>query len=491
MKFFKLTALALASTLALAGCGNDSDNNSGSNNGSGTPSVPNKSPVDNKIPELDQAKDIINTAKQFVLDNQAITDAYKGASDILTEKQVDRIDVTFDIPQDLSYYMEENNLSTLTAKDIIALANNPDFKIALGNISLEPKEGFVATLNTKGQLSVSGTTKVNTRENNYIFNEQSGQGESVVIIDNFDIVYKGFENALISDTSSTTFKGGFGFDSINIGSGTDAVVFSSNSKGATVSGQFSDKVTVDDEFDIDDANRAGITLEKAVIKLGSVKIKANDSIIEAKDFEVAFLDMSHKLADGKLVVRTLPSTVKLTGQLIKVKPATNATITLNAVANEADIKNIIKVTADGNIEESANKFVGLDIVLSLKGTVARKSAATTTTTTIPLDIQANLKRTARNVIELQGLSATVDKKNLYVTGKTTLDANYKVIGTQLTITQNKAVIILEVDANNEFKKDSTGKLSDIMVNGKDFGDLLENNGSVNAKFTDNSFIPLG
>ena len=139
--------------------------------------------------------------------------------------------------------------------------------------------------------------------------------------------------------------------------------------------------------------------------------------------------------------------------------------------------------------EDANRFVGLDLVLALKGTVAKKTG--TTTATIPLDIQANLKRTARNMIELQGLSAWVDGKNLYVTGKTNLDANYNVVGSQLKITQNNAVIVLNVDANNEFIKDSMGKLSDIMVNGKDFGDLLENNGKLSAKFTDNSIIPLG
>lgn len=489
MKIFKLTALALASTLLLAGCGSDNDSTTSSNNGSGIPAVPEKPPVNNSLSELDQAKSIIETAKQFVLDNQAITEAYKGASDILTEKQVNRIEAAFEVPSALSYYMKAKNLTKLDANSIIALANNPEFKAYLRDITLEPKAGFVATLNAKGQLNLTGSSKVKTTKNDYTFNEKLGEYQETVVKDNFDIAYDGFENALSSNTSSTTFNGGFGFNSINIGSGTEAVVFSSNSKGATVSGEFSDKVLVNEEFDLSDINRDGITLQKAIMKLGNVKVQANDSIIEARDFEVAFLDMSRKLADGKLVVRTLPSTIKLTGQLIKVKPATNATITLNAVANEADIKNIIKVTADGNIEEAANKFVGMDIVLSLKGTVARKN--TTSTASIPLDIQANLKRTARNIIELQGLSATVDKKNLYVTGKTTLDDKYKVIGTQLTITQNKAVIILEVDANNDFKKDSMGKLSDIMVNGKDFGDLLENNGSVNAKFSDNSFIPLG
>ena len=492
MKIFKLTALALASTLLLAGCGSDSDNNGSSSNGSNIPGVPSKPPVNNNITGINQAKDIIKTAQQFVADNVAVTDAYKGASDILTEHQQQRINVTFELPGILSYYMKAKNISTLNAANIKALAADEEFNDYLGDVSLDPKEGFVASLNTKGQISVTGTTSVKSKTFDYensVFNPQTNWYDPIVVIDDFDVIYKGFEDKLSTTENSNSFTGGFGFDSINIGTGADAVVLTSSSKGLTVTGQFSEKVNVDDEFDLDDINRKGITLEKAVMKLGSVKIQANDSTIEAKDFELAFLDMTHKLANGKLVVRTLPTTIKLTGSLIKAVPATNASITLNAVANEADIKNIVKVTAQGDLTEDANRFVGLDVVLALKGTVAKKNGANTAT--IPLDIQANLKRTARNVIELQGLSANVDGKNLYVTGKTTLDANYKVVGSQLKITQNNAVIILNVDANNKFIKDNMGKLSDIMVNGKDFGDLLENNGSINAKFSDNSFITLG
>ncbi|WP_350639845.1 hypothetical protein, partial [Psychrobacter sp. CAL606-MNA-CIBAN-0158] len=85
--------------------------------------------------------------------------------------------------------------------------------------------------------------------------------------DSFKVAFDGFEDALSSNTSTDNFNGSLGFKSINIGTGTDIVALSSNTKGATVSGQFSDKVMVNDEFDINDANREGITLEKAVIKL--------------------------------------------------------------------------------------------------------------------------------------------------------------------------------------------------------------------------------
>ena len=485
MKFFKLSALALASTLALAGCGDD-NNNSSSGNGTNTPDVPVKPPVDNSLSEIEQAKEMIRTAKLFVSDNKAVTDAYEDVSDILTEKQDTRLGYTFDIPSDLKYYMEENDVSQLTAADILALANDAKFEVALGNITLTPENGFVATLSTDGKFTLNGTTKVDVEEYDYVYNPQTGlYGPVVVNQDSFKVAFDGFEDALSSNTSTDNFNGSLGFKSINIGTGTDIVALSSSTKGATVSGQFSDKVVVNDEFDINDANREGITLEKAVIKLSSLKLTANDSVIEAKDFEFAALDVSRKLADNSLVVRTIPYKFAITGKMTKQKPMTDVEITLNATANDADIKKFIIIDEVGDIEEAANKYVGMEIVLAIKGKVTKES-----TTTIPLDFQANLKRTARNVIELQGLTASVEGKKLFVTGKSSLDNNYDVVSTQFTVEQNKASIKLNVDANGDFIKDKMGKLGDIMVNGKDYGDLMDNDGKVTAKFTDDSLIIL-
>ena len=485
MKFFKLSALALASTLALAGCGDD-NNNSSSGNGTNTPDVPVKPPVDNSLSEIEQAKEMIRTAKLFVSDNKAVTDAYEDVSDILTEKQDTRLGYTFDIPSDLKYYMEENDISQLTAADILALANDAKFEVALGNITLTPENGFVATLSTDGKFTLNGTTKVDVEEYDYVYNPQTGlYGPVVVNQDNFKVAFDGFEDALSSNTSTDNFNGSLGFKSINIGTGTDTVTLNSSTKGATVSGQFSDKVVVNDEFDINDANREGITLEKAVIKLSSLKLTANDSVIEAKDFEFAALDVSRKLADNSLVVRTIPYKFAITGKMTKQKPMTDVEITLNATANDADIKKFIIIDEVGDIEEAANKYVGMEIVLAIKGKVTKES-----TTTIPLDFQANLKRTARNVIELQGLTASVEGKKLFVTGKSSLDNNYDVVSTQFTVEQNKASIKLKVDAKGDFIKDKMGKLGDIMVNGKDYGDLMDNDGKVTAKFTDDSLIIL-
>ncbi|MGP4906192.1 hypothetical protein ACTXGW_09230 [Psychrobacter faecalis] len=482
MKAFKITALALASTLALAGCGSDSDNNG---NGPNTPNVPTKPPVDNNLTEIEQAKEMIRTAKLFVSDNKAVTESYKDVSDILTEKQASRLSYTFEVPNSLYYYMQKNGLSQLNAADIIALANDKKFNNTLGNVALVPEKGFVANLNADGQFKLSGTTKVNVKEYDYAYNPTTGGlDETLVSQDTFTAAFDGFENALVSNTNSASFNGGIGFKSIKIGSGADTVTLSSN-KGFTVNGQFSDKVVVDDEFDLNDINREGITLEKAIVKLGNLKLTANDSVIEAKDLEFAALDISKKSADNSLVVRTIPYKLAITGQMTKQKPKTNVAITLNATANDADIKNFLTVTDAGNLEEKANKYVGMTIVLNMKGNVTKEGS-----TTIPLDFQANLERTARNVIDLKGLKASVEGKELFVTGKSNLDNNYDVVSTQFTVKQNKASIELKVDANGDFVKDKMGKLGDIMVDGKDYGDLMDNDGKITAKFKDNSLIVL-
>ncbi|MEZ7502921.1 hypothetical protein QO189_10605 [Psychrobacter sp. Arc29] len=484
MKFFKLSTLALASVLALAGCGDDSNDSVG--NGGNTPDVPVKPPVDNSLSELDQAKEMIRTAKLFVSDNQAVTEAYEGASDILTDNQSTRLNYTFHIPSDLQEYMKEQNLSKLTAANIMALSNDQAFDTSLGNIVLTPESDFVATLNADGQFALTGTTKVDVQEYNYIYNPATKvYDETTAIVDTFTTVFDGYENALSSNTSTSNFNGSLGFESIKIGTGIDAVVLSSSTKGATVSGQFSDKVVVNDDFDMNDVNEAGITLEKAVIKLGSLKLSANDSAIEAKNLEFAALDISRKLADNSLSVRTIPYKIAITGKLTKAKPATDIEITLNATANDDDIKKFITIDGADNIEEAADQYVGMEIVLAIKGKVTKESA-----TIIPLDFQANLKRTARNIIELQGLTASVEGKKLFVKGQSTLDNNYDVTGTQFTVEQNKASITLKVDADGDFIKDSMGKLGDIMVNGKDYGDLMDNDGKITAKFNDNSLIIL-
>lgn len=482
MKIFKLSALALASTLVLAGCGSDNDNTVSTPK----PGVPVPPPVDNSLSEIDQAKEMIRTAKLFVSDNYAVKTAYENVGDILTDKQQNRFSDALSVPQGIYYYMEMKNLNKITAADINKLANNRDFMTAMSGLVLKPNSNFMATLTPQGKFELSGTTEVQSSDTDYIYNPKTNRYEETVLsTDKFTSIYDGYINSLTSNTSAKSFAGKFGFNSLKIGTGAEAITLTAANQGLNITGEFSDKVAVNDDFDLDETHDAGIKLEKATATLKDVKLVANDSVIEAKNLKFAILDVTNTLPDGSEFFITLPYQIELTGNMKKDKPATDVKITVNAKANEADLKKVIKLNKDYELEEQAGKFVGMDILLSLEGKVTKDKGAV-----IPLNFQANLKRTARDVIKLEGLTATVEGKTLFVEGQTNLNTDYSVKSSQLKVKQNNAFVILNVDKDNKFIKNSTGKLADIMVGNKDFGDLMDNKGKITAKFTDNSLIVL-
>lgn len=476
MKAFKLSALALASAMALAGCGGDSD---GGNTGSNVPTQP---PVDNNLSETQQAQSLINTAKQFIIDSNAIASAYENAGDILTSEQSDRVSTTLDAPDDLLWYMLENDVNTITAADIIAYnATITDNDVRYG-IHFNPSSDFVAMIDTDGTFKVSGTTEIVVYDFNVTYDAIEGYQFEEVETDRFDATY----NGLIStgNITDTSLNSQYGFNSINIGEGADAVLISSASQGIKTSFVINNDIANDD-FDIGDET---IELARDTITLGEATIKANDSVVQAKNVSFVSMELAKQIDADNVVTHSLPTMINLEGHYKKGTPATDVALTLNVAANENAIKNIVSLTNEGDFVEANNQFVDMTMLMSLKGMVSKQT--NTTTKTIPLDIQANLERVAKDTLSLKGLSAMVDGKSLYITGKSQFDANYDVMNTELTIKQNNASVVLKLDANGDFVKDSNGKIADIMVNGKDYGDLLENNGSVNAKFADNSFVVL-
>ena len=482
MKIFKLSALALASTLALAGCGSDNDNIIVDTK----PGTPTQPPVDNSLSEIDQAKEMIRTAKLFVSDNYAVKTAYENVGEILTNKQQNRLSDALGVPEGIYYYMEMKDLNKITAAEINKLANNQDFINAMSGLVLKPNSNFMATLSAQGTFQLSGTTEVQSSDIDYSYNPKTGRVEETILsTDKFTSVYDGYINSLTSNTSAKSFAGKFGFNSLKIGTGAEAITLTSANQGLNITGEFSGKVAVNDDFDLDDTHDAGIKLEKAIATLKNVKLVANDSMIEAKNLKFAILDITNTLPDGSEVFITLPYQLELTGHMKKDKPVTDVEITLNAVANDSDLKKVIKLNKDDELEEQAGKFVGMEMLLWVKGKVTKEKGAV-----IPLDFQANLERTARNKVQLKGLTATVEGKTLFVEGETNLNTDYSVKNSQLKVKQNKAFVILNIDKDNKFIKDSQGKLADIMVGTKDYGDLMDNDGKITAKFINNDLIVL-
>ncbi|WP_230659199.1 hypothetical protein [Psychrobacter sp. I-STPA10] len=483
MKVMKLTALALATSLVLTGCGDndDTDANDGSSQSGQT---------ETNLSEQEQAKEIIRTAKLFVSDNKAIKEAYEGASEILTNKQQKRFTYAFDVPSKIQKYMQENSLTRLDATELNRLIKSKDFQNDSSRLKITPGKDFVATLDSNGKFTLSGGVTVDTIEIDYLYNRQTFKEEKNVTTDNFMTSYQGFENATQNNTSTTTPQLSFGFDGLTIGSGSEKMMLTSSKQGLKAQGTFSDKVTMNREFDWEETHKKGITLQKAEVNLDNVKLVANDSTVIAKDFVVAMMDVSRTLADGSKEIRSLPYKIDITGHLIKGAPKTDVEMSFNAIANADDVKKYVELSSNDNFVEKDGKYVGMTAMLSLKGKVT-KNTASDKAVVIPLDFLVRLKRTARDEVVLEDLTKfSIENKPLHIKGNYNLDTSHNTTPTQLIVTQNNARIELNVDADGKFKTDDHGKLSDIMVNGKDFGDLINSKDKITAKFNDNTFLYL-
>lgn len=461
MKKFKFTSLALATTLAfsssigLVGCGSDNDNDN-------TASI--------QSSETQQAKDIINTARTFISDSKVVEAAYTNVSDIFTEQQSSRLSYVTEIPTALSTYMFSNEISELNAVDINVLnsTNDPDFIAALDGFTLTPESDFIAKIDIEGKFTLSGTSKVVTDD------------------DNFNITYDAFSlSGDNNDEDNLAELINISFKKVNFSSNAnDGVILSAVNASDIVTG----KLFLEDlreNFDID-SDSSDDSIFKTALTLNSLKLTANDTVIKASDFEFAALNIDVNTGESNEPIdTTLPYTLKLTGNLKKATPATDLAITLNTGLQEQDLKTYIANARAGNVGETNEDFIGIDLLLSIKGDVAKSSSAT-----IPLDFQAQLERSAANVIELKNLTAQVNGKALFLTGKTTFDSDLEVVGSQLIIKQNNTSITLNLDSDNDFIKNSNGKLADILVNGRDYGDLIDDGNKIVAKFNDNSFIIL-
>lgn len=466
MKFFKLSTLALASTLTLSsgfllvGCGSDSDNK-----------------VSVQESELQQAKNIVNTARVFVSDSKAVEAAYTDVADIFTQEQEQRLSYITEIPLSLAEYMEDNNLSEL---DSAAISSIPFY-----GFTLSPNADFTAKIDAEGNFTLSGTSYVNADE------------------DDFDITYDAFSLSINDDLEDSGELFNISFKEIKFGEPSslpvmldsanrdDLVVLSAVNKEDTVTGKL-ETSDVSEEFEIG-TESSDDSILKAALSLTNLKLTANDSIIKANNFEFALLSISINndvqpvsYASNQVINIILPYRLALEGNFKKDSPATDLAISLSTGLQPERLKAFIaNVRAGNNTEETAENFIGVDLLLSIKGNVAKNDSAT-----IPLDFQAQLERTKIDLIELKKLNATVDGKSLYVTGKTNLNEDLEVVGSELIITQSNTSITLQLDLNGDFIKDPNGKLADILVNGRDYGDLIDDGNKIVAKYSDNSFIIL-
>lgn len=484
MKLKQLTIATLSTMLMLSGltaCG-------GSDNKTSTPSVGTATnpPVNNSLSELDQAKELIRTAKLFVTDADSVKKTYENASDLLTDQQQSRFGTALDVPGILHDYMRKHNLTTLTADQVKTLTARSDSDESLyaylGQVMVEPSSDFKIQRNTDDSFSMSGTLKLT--EDTYNWGSYANNyTKTLASSDIYTATFVNYVNTLDKVQNSATITGNFGFDSMTVGSGADAVVIKANPSAGQLSANFSKNVNYNHAFDMSDVHTAGIMLNKADASLKNIVMTANNNTVKATELSASALDISNQV-NGKTIIRSIPYQFKIVGQLVMATPKTDATITLNASAKEADIKNILVIDGNEEVVEKSNMTLPMTALLAIKGQATGENNKT-----IPLDFQAKLSRHDNKVVTLDDLYATVEGKTLYALGKSNFDSNNELLNSEVSFKQNNAIVTVKFDKNND-AINTNGKIADILVNGKDYGDLMQNGSQITAKFTDNTLITL-
>ena len=483
MKIKKLSIATLSIMLMASGltaCGG-SDSSSSSTGNATNP------PVNTSLSEIEQAKEIIRTAKLFITDADSVEKTYENASALLTDKQQQRFGTVMDVPFFLHEYMRENNLTTLTAEQIKTLTQRTDsydtLYSILGDVSLVPSSDFSIKRGTDDTLSVNGTLTLN--QDIYEYDSAANNyNETLLTTESYIANFNGYSDTMDKVQNNTsTVTGGFGFNSITIGTGAEAVVIKANPTAGTFTAKLSKNIDYNYNYGLEDAKNAGVSLNKGEASFKNVVLTANNNTVVADELSASALDITNTV-DGKTISRTIPYQFKVAGQLKMAVPKTDVAISLNATAKDTDVKNIFTIDANGDAVERNNMTVPVTALISIKGQATGENNKT-----IPLDFQATLNRKANKVISLDNLVATVEGKTLYALGTSNFDANNELLNSEVTFKQNKATITVKFDKNNDAIS-TNGKLADILVNGKDYGDLIQNGSMITAKFTDNSLITL-
>ena len=198
MKLKKLSIATLSIMLMTGGltaCGGNDSSSSNHNTGNAT-----NPPVDTSLSELEQAKEIIRTAKLFVTDADSVQKTYENASDLMTDKQQDRLSDAMDIPAIIHDYMRKNNLTTLSAAQLQDLSKRDttsynNLYAYLGQISLVPSSDFQVNRTADEQFTMQGKLTATKDLYDYVLVNNRYTYQQVGT-DSYEVVYKGYKDTL-------------------------------------------------------------------------------------------------------------------------------------------------------------------------------------------------------------------------------------------------------------------------------------------------------
>lgn len=476
-----LSIALMSSVLALTACGGDSD--SGFSGVTGQAPIGNATnpPVDVNLSNLEQAKEMVRTAKLFVNDADAVADVYRDTTLFIGENDANRLNGFLRFASDLQVYMKEQRRTRITGVDInkaLASADVDEY-----NYVADPN--LVATLSPEGKFNLNGKVTITNNEIRHGWEPKRGLYKEIVSSDTYPVSFSNFENN-VTDQNTNKVTLSYGFDKITVGSGDKLTTLSASSDALKAQATFNKSVNFNDDFEFENAYKNGVKLLDAVITLSQVTLASAKGQLKAHDLEIRVIDVTKTDASGKLVSASqVPYQIKFNADLTNKAPQTDLKVTVNAKANKDDLQKYLTFDEYGYATEMADKRVPLTALLSVKGNVTKETGKV-----IPLDFQSQLKRTAKNQVLLENLTAQVEGKTLYAVGESQLNADNEVTKTTITFKQNKAYVTANFDENMEVITDKTGKINDIKVGDEDFGDLYDKGSMIEAKFTDNTTIVL-
>jgi len=481
MKNAQLTALALACTFVLTGCGGGSSESSGTNGGS-TIVVP-------TMTDLEKAKDLVQTAHLIVTDAQNIRAAYTPVLESLNNPAVEGLNNTLGFIADLqsgafNYGVSDNVSDSLTGSDIDNEFNsndNPYWVTAAPNAKI--------SVNQNGDFVLNGDFKIKEleyQEYDYktggIINrykpEVSFYANNVMVTGgNVDTVSKVFTSTIANQGSVTVTAGlqkaSLSFVGTGINTVTETYTSAKSYRNRMIDWNNAESYDINTEADkiVIDLNGATLTTTNPAATIAANMFKLT---LEKKEMSVA---NTNNVATAQKIKNIVPTSLQLTGQF--KMPTPNTDLELNVKIDLDPTSQLMVDANNSDTVENDTHFAKGTFFVGLKGSTFVDNK------TIPLDLQLTGKRADYLAVEATNIVIKVNNRTLNATAVSMRHVDLPT--TTFTLNSGNGAsttFTLDDDSN------PVGSI-DVKVAGLTYGTISkQSSGLFVARFNDNSIIAL-
>ena len=440
----KLSALFLACSLALTGCGgssSDNGNNAGNGNGNGNG---NGGAV---VSEQDAAKGFVNTLNTMISGVQNIDANYKQVTNL--SNNMSNLQEGLFVVQDLLSLLaeDESGISkNYNAQQVSALLSQLGYDVTNSTLTASTN-GINITLNGHFDYKpVQGWQYSNT----------SGQGGLVEVYgDEITTQVDNFKATLAMNSSNLS-------QSVTLAKGAKLSVKTAGTNPAFV--EATDNTVFNSALDRDDnLVSASFLLKNMILNTGG---EAQD-ILALEELSAVAKPATITFAQ-QTFIQAVPTDLKLVGKLQSGDKKDAAAITLNIKLNN-DLSKPIVLSAEGG--ETATNFAQVDINLAVDAKIRTGDVLKTSMVA---------KRTELAKAEVSKLEFDLNGKKLMgqLWAEAGSNGQQDKVKVKLYDAQGASVTINDID---QFT------MTDIMVNGKSWGTITKtSNGQYFAKFNDNT-----